>query len=107
MTAGGSDCCSLYGMRKRKCGCTLQENSAGMSKLRNCSCHRHSPGRLHRAPGGHRTGFLGSAGDAGAVHAPATLAGVAVGVTTVAMLACDLPARRPMPVDPAVALRYE
>jgi len=38
---------------------------------------------------------------------PATMAGVALGLTCVAMLACFLPARRAMRVDPAKALRYE
>ncbi len=38
---------------------------------------------------------------------PATLAGVAVGLAAAAMLACYLPARRAMQVEPTVALRYE
>ena len=38
---------------------------------------------------------------------PATMAAVAIGLTAIALLACYLPARKAMHVDPSVALRCE
>ena len=56
---------------------------------------------LPDAPRGHSELFEVSPTD------PVTFTVVTIGVTVVALVACLIPTRRAMSVDPTVALRYE